>query len=58
MRHHDVLAANAKGISVVLCDHTNTERPYLKVLARRLRQDVSGTKFILSRADREPLRVV
>ena len=58
MRHHDVLAANANGTSVVLCDHTNTERPYLKVLARRLRQSVAGTKFILSRADREPLRVV
>jgi dinuclear metal center YbgI/SA1388 family protein len=58
MRHHDVLAANARGISVVLCDHTNTERPYLKVLARRLRQSVAGAKFILARADREPLRVV
>jgi len=58
MRHHDVLAANARGISVILCDHTNTERPYLKVLRQRLQAQVKGVKFELSRQDREPLRVV
>src|SRR5690606_5087407 len=38
MRHHDVLAHNARGTSVVLCDHTNTERGFLPVLAERLRR--------------------
>ena len=29
MRHHDVLAANARGTSVILGEHSNTERGYL-----------------------------
>ena len=36
MRHHDVLAAQARGCTVMLAGHTNTERGYLKVLRRRL----------------------
>jgi len=59
MRHHDVLAANARGASVILCDHTNTERGYLPVLAARLRAALgAGVDVALARADREPLEVV
>lgn len=57
MRHHDVLAALAQGSAVVLSEHSHTERGYLPVLARRLRQAVgSGVQVRLSRADTEPLR--
>ena len=31
MSHHEVLAALAQGTAVILCEHTNTERGYLKV---------------------------
>lgn len=36
MRHHDVLAAVAAGVSVVLAGHTQTERPYLPVYRERI----------------------
>ena len=31
MRHHDVLDATGRGTSVILCDHTHTERGYLPI---------------------------
>ncbi|KAG1747698.1 NGG1p interacting factor 3 [Suillus lakei] len=36
MQHHEVLGAVAKGRYVILCGHTNTERGYLPVLAKKL----------------------
>jgi putative NIF3 family GTP cyclohydrolase 1 type 2 len=56
LRHHDVLALNARGGSVVLCDHTNTERGYLPRLKRRLEAAAGGAlEVFVSDADREPL---
>lgn len=57
LRHHDVLAAVAAGRSVVLCDHSNTERGYLPVLAERLREAVPRLEVAVSAADADPLRV-
>lgn len=59
MRHHDVAAKVAAGSSVVLCDHTNTERGYLPILARRLAEALDGsTKVEICRRDRDPLQIV
>ncbi len=59
MRHHDVLAANARGTAVVLTDHTHTERPYLPVLKKRLIQQLSRAIAIdIAKRDREPLVIV
>lgn len=56
MRHHDVLAATERGVSVFLCEHTNTERGYLPVFARKLRRVLgSAVEVAVARADREPL---
>jgi len=55
MRHHDVLARVASGTSVVLCDHTPTERGYLTRLGARLAGAVSGLEVLISEVDREPL---
>lgn len=57
MRHHEILGKLSEGASVMLTDHTNTERPYLKALAARLRKELPGLKVLLSRKDREPLDV-
>lgn len=57
MRHHDVLAALARGSSVVLCDHSNTERGYLPRLARHL-AELAPVEVEIAAHDREPLRVV
>lgn len=59
MSHHDVLDAVCKGTSVVLCDHSNTERGFLKVVQVRL-QDVlkSQVEVLVSLQDSEPLKVM
>lgn len=59
MRHHDVRARVLSGSSVVLCDHTNTERGFLPVLAARLRDATSGNvQFHVAACDRDPLAIV
>ncbi|KAJ7051616.1 GTP cyclohydrolase 1 type 2/Nif3 [Mycena amicta] len=66
MQHHEVLAAVAKGIHVILCGHTNTERGYLPILADKLRaelgkeaaSEVNETEVLVSEADRNPLALV
>jgi dinuclear metal center YbgI/SA1388 family protein len=59
LRHHDILARNAAGTSVMLCDHTNTERGYLPRFAERLaRVSEQALEVLVSEADREPLVVV
>ena len=65
MSHHDVLACNASGVSVILCDHTNTERGYLKHFKAQLRdlvRDVEkgggDVEFRVSALDSDPLVVV
>ncbi|XP_071604034.1 NIF3-like protein 1 [Heliangelus exortis] len=58
MSHHDVLDAAAKGISVILCEHSNTERGFLSelrdVLTSHLQDKVN---IIVSEKDRDPLQV-
>lgn len=59
MGHHDVLAALAQNTSVVLCEHSNTERGYLReVLKPWLENDLAPTdEVIISQLDRDPLTV-
>lgn len=57
LRHHDVLASVASGRSVVLCDHSNTERGYLTVLADRLRGALPRLEVFVAADDADPLRV-
>ncbi|MAE67495.1 MAG: Nif3-like dinuclear metal center hexameric protein [Phycisphaeraceae bacterium] len=57
MRHHDVLASVQRGRAVVLVGHTQTERPYLKVLRRRLQRLAESVDWSVSRVDRPPLRL-
>lgn len=56
MRHHDILAHRARGTSVILSDHTNTERGYLPRLASRLEAMVD-VKVVCSAVDADPLIV-
>lgn len=53
MGHHDVLACTRRGVSVLLCGHAGTERPYLGVLARRLAALRSDLACVVSRRDGE-----
>lgn len=60
MGHHDVLAANARGISVIVANHTNTERQYLHdMLQPALQASLSPTSRVyVSKCDKDPLSVV
>lgn len=62
--HHDVLEALEQQSTVVLCEHSNTERGYLKdVLKPKLEELLSqdggeAVEIIVSTTDKDPLVVV
>ena len=56
MRHHDVLAKLRNGSSVILSEHTHTERGYLPVLASLLTGLAEGQlEVLVSTHDADPL---
>lgn len=55
MKHHEVNAALASGLSVILGGHTATERGYLPRLAAVLAERLPRVKFFVSKEDRDPL---
>ncbi|XP_008068965.1 NIF3-like protein 1 isoform X2 [Carlito syrichta] len=59
MSHHDVLDASSRGISVILCEHSNTERGFLSDLRDMLGAHLENKiNIILSETDRDPLHIV
>ncbi|XP_033025354.1 NIF3-like protein 1 [Lacerta agilis] len=59
MSHHDVLDAVSKGISVILCEHSNTERGFLLELQKELTSHFQNKIcIVVSERDRDPLQVV
>ncbi len=58
MRHHDVLARIESGTSVLLAEHTGSERGYLPALRERLAAACPAVEWIVSTRDREPLAIV
>ncbi len=56
MRHHDVLAGQHLGCTVILAGHTNTERGYLGRLRERLTEKLpEATTITISKRDADPL---
>jgi len=59
MRHHDILSWQSAGVCVFLSEHGHTERPYLKVLQKRLKDILpTSVRVRLSQKDREPLELI
>ena len=64
IRQHEVLAARAKAQAVILCNHSNTERPYLSQilqpwLQKELNAEAEGSwEVLVSKSDADPLRIV
>lgn len=55
MRHHDMLDAVSRGVSVLLAGHTQTERPYLPTYKKLLaKQAGRGVSWRVSKADKPP----
>jgi dinuclear metal center YbgI/SA1388 family protein len=56
LSHHAVLAHLAAGSSVILCEHSTSERGYLPAYAARFAERTGGAvETLISAADREPL---
>jgi len=59
MSHHDILNAVHCGTSVMLCEHSNTERGFLAVLQQQLHSLFEGcVEVCLSAQDRDPVEIV
>lgn len=59
LRHHDVLSWVHSGTSVIVCDHTNTERGFLPIFAQQLRRHWgTDVEVLVSIRDADPLCVV
>lgn len=59
MSHHEVLDATSRGISVILCEHSNTERGYLTIMKHKLQQVLGNNINIsVSDVDCDPLVIV
>lgn len=59
MRHHDVLEKLAHGASVILCEHSSSERGYLPRLCESLRCALGdAAEFLIASADVEPIESV
>ncbi len=58
MSHHEILAAVAQETSVIVCNHSNTERGYLQVLRTKLDEQFEGkVTVVVSERDEDPLKV-
>jgi len=59
MRYHDILAATHQGASIILAGHTETERPYLNVLQKRLKKMMDDSvKVTIAKADRPIMKLM
>jgi len=57
MSHHEILACTAKGGIVVLCEHSNTERPFLKLFAKKFESTNSPIKLKVSKLKKDPIQI-
>ncbi|XP_022230832.2 NIF3-like protein 1 [Drosophila obscura] len=56
MSHHEVLDFNHNGTTVLLCNHTNSERGFLRVFAPKLGELLQGAcEILVSEKDQDPL---
>jgi dinuclear metal center YbgI/SA1388 family protein len=58
MKHHEVLGALNAGMSLLLGNHTSTERGYLPRLAAHIQKLAPGLRVLVSQVDQDPLITV
>ncbi|XP_050443672.1 NIF3-like protein 1 isoform X2 [Adelges cooleyi] len=58
MSHHDVLDAIHNNVAVILSNHSNSERGYLKVFAKKFHTHFPNLQITISKADKDPLLFV
>ena len=60
MGHHDVLEACSRGVAVILCEHSNTERGFLQQVYKKQIETMLGgrVEVVIAENDRDPLQIV
>lgn len=59
MSHHEVLDAVSKSTSVILTEHSNSERGFLTVFKERISAHLpDSVTVIISQEDKDPLQVM
>lgn len=56
MRHHEIIAAQSRGCTIILAGHTNTERGYLPILKEKMQHTLPGRTINIAQSDISPLR--
>ncbi|EGV64512.1 NGG1 interacting factor 3 [Yamadazyma tenuis] len=54
LSHHEALFFNESGSSVIVCNHSNTERAFLKVFKDQLQSELEDAEIIISQSDKDP----
>ena len=57
MSHHEILDAVHKGTTVILCEHSNTERAYQQLLTPIL-EEYLKLNVIISELDSDPIKII
>jgi len=59
MSHHELLDFNHNGTTVLLCNHSNSERGYLREFLLKLNDGLQGAcELLISEKDKDPLHTV
>lgn len=59
MSHHEVWDFNHNGTTVLLCNHSNSERGYLREFLPKLNERLNGAcELFISEKDKDPLQTV
>lgn len=59
MSHHDILDFKHNKTTVILCEHTNTERGYLKdSLYQYLLDNFANIQIFIAKSDHDPVRII
>ncbi|KAI5958665.1 NIF3 [Candida theae] len=57
LSHHEALFFKESGSSVICCNHSNTERPFLRYIKEQLESELqSSDEVIISATDRDPFQ--
>lgn len=57
LSHHEALYFRESGSSVIACNHSNTERAFLKVLKKQLEKELPDAEICVSEKDADPLEI-
>jgi putative NIF3 family GTP cyclohydrolase 1 type 2 len=58
MSHHDLLHCAGNSVSVILMEHSNSERICLEFIACKLRSELPSYELVISNADRDPVTII